>query len=548
MVSTALQLASGLAPVLTQPVYPALVEVLVPVSRGTADQAAQALQGLLPGLIDASVAARLGTLSDRVDRAIDPDELALAQRDGTSTLARVLASIANQGLRPRTLEDYLVSLSPRLSSWIGTNDNPTTATAQLLKAIAYCQARGQALVIDGGRKFILNARITSSGSLAVIGEQGDTSTLCWVSGSSNGGGWEHTNVNVGYTTRFTMKDVRLTTLGTGVGKALHVVASGTTAQDRISTTCILSNVSIRGENGPRDTGWRDGIHCDGTVAAVIENPNIMGYLQGQIPSAGYGISFSNDIGASPHPAAAHISRPFIQAFSIGIRAYDFEACYITNHHIQNCPIGVDFDGPDIYPQADLHDGHILATSICVRVSRMQEIKVIGNTLLLQQINTQNTTGRAYHVKYVNGAGKGTNSGNTFEVYDGSSAVTNIYVETGDNLQIGPNVHRSSNSNPGLNPDGPGASKDATGVGVHLGAGATACRVLPGNVFVAGSYAQTIRDEGVGSVLGISPEENTNSFIAWMNTLPVWAGGDAPAPVPTGRPYLLGPGGPVVIAQ
>lgn len=37
------------------------------------------------------------------------------------------------------------------------------------------------------------------------------------------------------------------------------------------------------------------------------------------------------------------------------------------------------------------------------------------------------------------------------------------------------------------------------------------------------------------------------FTAWVASLPVYSG-SGPAPVPSGRPYLLGPGGPVVIAQ
>ncbi|SFF89096.1 hypothetical protein [Methylobacterium sp. yr596] len=37
------------------------------------------------------------------------------------------------------------------------------------------------------------------------------------------------------------------------------------------------------------------------------------------------------------------------------------------------------------------------------------------------------------------------------------------------------------------------------------------------------------------------------WLAWANSLPVWSG-SGPAPVPSGKPFLQGPGGPVVIAQ
>lgn len=69
----------------------------------------------------------------------------------------------------------------------------------------------------------------------------------------------------------------------------------------------------------------------------------------------------------------------------------------------------------------------------------------------------------------------------------------------------------------------------------------------------GTGAKT--DSGARAALGLPlvPDDTqfntamTALWVAWANSLPVWSGSGS-APVPTGRPYNLGPGGPVVIAQ
>lgn len=69
----------------------------------------------------------------------------------------------------------------------------------------------------------------------------------------------------------------------------------------------------------------------------------------------------------------------------------------------------------------------------------------------------------------------------------------------------------------------------------------------------GTGAKT--DSGARAALGLPLRPGDELFdtamtalwVAWTNSLPVWSGSGS-APVPAGRPYLLGPGGPVVIAQ